>query len=382
MNAETHTTHGWLFEASGLGSLFDGLRAEGHTLYGPTVRDGAIVYDEIQSPRDLPVGLTDVQEAGRYRLEARGDGAFFGFVVGPQSWKRFLFPPRLRLFRAHREPDRGFSMQVEPPAPSKRAFIGVRGCELAAIAIQDTVFTRGTFTEPHYQAARDDLFVLGVNCVQAAPTCFCTSMGTGPRARGADLSLTEVVTADRHFFVVTEATERGRAALATVDHRRATPDELALAWAHEDRARDQPRRLETRGLADALAAAQEHPQWDAIAERCLSCANCTMVCPTCFCSTVEDVVDITGDHAERWRRWDSCFNDDFTALHGHPVRQSTRARYRQWLTHKLSTWHAQFDSSGCVGCGRCITWCPVGIDLTAEVKALRAPATAAEADAE
>ena len=109
-------------------------------------------------------------------------------------------------------------------------------------------------------------------------------------------------------------------------------------------------------------------------QRCLTCGNCTMVCPTCFCTTTEDVTDLTGDHAERWRHWDSCFDLDFSYLHGGPCAPRARSRYRQWLTHKLGTWHDQFGSSGCVGCGRCIVWCPVGIDITEEAHALRAGA--------
>jgi Fe-S-cluster-containing hydrogenase component 2 len=129
--------------------------------------------------------------------------------------------------------------------------------------------------------------------------------------------------------------------------------------------------MDVTGLPELLARNLEHPRWDDVASRCLACANCTMACPTCFCSTVEDTTDLTGDHAERWRSWDSCFTMDFSHVHGGSVRTSTRARYRQWLTHKLSTWHAQFGTSGCVGCGRCITWCPVAIDLTQEVAAIR-----------
>ncbi len=98
------------------------------------------------------------------------------------------------------------------------------------------------------------------------------------------------------------------------------------------------------------------------------------MCPTCFCTDTEDVTDLTGDHAERWRRWDSCFSLDFSFVHGGTIRSSTRSRYRQWLTHKLGTWWAQFGESGCVGCGRCIAWCPVGIDLTEEVAALETAA--------
>jgi ferredoxin len=98
-----------------------------------------------------------------------------------------------------------------------------------------------------------------------------------------------------------------------------------------------------------------------------------MVCPTCFCSTVEDTTDLTGAIAERWQVWDSCFNADHSYLHGGYVRKTTGSRYRQWITHKLATWHDQFGMSGCAGCagcGRCITSCPVAIDITEELCAI------------
>ena len=361
-----------VFEAPRLAGVFSALRERGHRLLGPTVRDGAIVYDEIATIHDLPVGRTDVQEAGHYRLAERDDGAYFGYVVGPQSPKKYLFVPEQRLWSGRRTDDGGFSIDPEPPSSAATAFIGVRACELAAMGIQDVVFTGDEHRDPHYAAAREAAFIIAVNCVQAALTCFCVSMKTGPKARGGDLVLTEVVTEERHYFVATAYTDRGREVLDHIEHKPATADDLALASAHEARAIRQTRRMDTHGLAELLAASHDDPHWDAVAQRCLACANCTMVCPTCFCSTVEDVVDLAGREAQRVRKWDSCFNADFTYLHGGPVRKSTSSRYRQWMTHKLSTWREQFGTSGCVGCGRCITWCPAGIDITAEAATLRA----------
>ncbi len=129
--------------------------------------------------------------------------------------------------------------------------------------------------------------------------------------------------------------------------------------------------MDTENLRDLLLSNLEHPRWDDVAQRCLSCTNCTMVCPTCFCASVSEVSDLTGDQVQRVRQWESCFNIDFSYTAGGTVRGDTRSRYRQWLTHKLASWHDQFETSGCVGCGRCITWCPVGIDLTEEVAAIR-----------
>jgi len=184
--------------------------------------------------------------------------------------------------------------------------------------------------------------------------------------------LTEVLEDNRHYFVVESGTKKGEKIIAGLAVRPAKENEVAEA---ENRiaqaAKNMGRKLNTEGIRDLLVENHDHSRWDEVASRCLSCANCTMVCPTCFCSTVEDVTDITGEHAERWQKQDSCFTLDFSYLHGGSVRASTRSQYRQWLTHKLATWIDQFDESGCTGCGRCITWCPVAIDLTEEVEAIR-----------
>jgi len=214
------------------------------------------------------------------------------------------------------------------------------------------------------------MFTVAVNCAVAGNTCFCDSMGTGPRAEGGfDLVVTELLDGASHEFLVESGSGRGSEVLGDLEGRAATAaDHERVDRVVTDTIAHMGRHMppDTRTI---VGSSIEHTRWDAIADRCLSCTNCTLVCPTCFCSTVEDRTDLL-DGAVRERRWDSCFTDDFTNLHGHPVRSSTRSRYRQWMTHKLSYWYDQFGTSGCVGCGRCITWCPVGIDITAEVELL------------
>ena len=189
-----------------------------------------------------------------------------------------------------------------------------------------------------------------------------------------DLALTELLDGGRHDFAVSVGSDRGATVLAAVRSRAATAGDVDAARRVVGAATARMSRgLDPTGLPELLAANLENPRWDEVADRCLSCANCTMSCPTCFCVSVDDVTDLRGERAERWQHWDSCFSLGFSHLHGGgPVRASTRSRYRQWLTHKLGAWPAQFGTLGCVGCGRCITWCPVGIDLTAEVAAIRA----------
>jgi ferredoxin len=363
-------------ERDAFDDLLAAIAGSGYEVIGPTVRDGAIVYDSVATSADLPIGWTDDQDGGTYRLRRRGDEALFGYAVGPQSWKRFLHPPEVKLWRARRDGDGALAIEDERDDPPAYAFIGVRSCELHAIAIQDRVMVGGDYPDPFYAARRDGAFLVAVNCTVAGGTCFCVSMETGPRAEsGYDIALTEVIEDGRHYFLCEAGTERGAAVLAEVAPVPARPAEAEAAAAGiANAARDQGRSMDTDGIKELLYENYEHPRWDEVSERCLTCGNCTMVCPTCFCTTVEDSSDLTGLEADRTRRWDSCFTMDFSYVHGGSVRASARSRYRQWMTHKLATWIDQFGTSGCVGCGRCITWCPVAIDITEEVAAIRADA--------
>jgi sulfhydrogenase subunit beta (sulfur reductase) len=353
-------------------SLFDALGRRGYRVVGPTVRDGAIVYSEVSRVEEMPAGWTDEQDGGTYRLKARSDQALFGYAVGPHSWKKFLFPSLKRLLTADREGE-VIHITQEPIDDRAYAFIGVRSCELHAMAIQDRVFMRRPGSDSGYRARRERAFVVALNCGTAGGTCFCVSMKTGPKVTSPyDLALTELLDETAHTFLVEVGSERGAEVMADVPHSTARSSDEGHANAVVSHTAEQMGRvMDTDGIKELLYRNLEHPRWNDVADRCLSCANCTLVCPTCFCSTVEDSSDLSGDHAERTRAWDSCFTGDFSFVHGGSVRPTTKSRYRQWMTHKLATWFDQFGSSGCVGCGRCITWCPVGIDITQEVAAIR-----------
>ena len=367
----TNSPTNGVLDRDGLSALVQLLGARGHTVIGPTVRDGAVVLDEIASADDLPFGWGTEVEAGRYRLVPRADGAVFAPTAGPQSWKTFLHPQREKLWSADRTPDGRLSVTEENPGQPSYAFLGVRPCDLRAIAIQDRVLAGGRYRDRGYEERRTGAFLVAAECTEPGATCFCVSMGGGPAAdAGFDLALTEVLDETGHRFLVRTGSA-GQDVLAHVSHQPADPATEHAARAAVDSARDRMgRAMPPVDLRTLMGQSLEADRWDDVAARCLACGNCTMVCPTCFCTTTEEVTDLTGDHAERWLRWDSCFDVDFSYLHGGPVRSSARSRYRQWLTHKLSTWYEQFGSSGCVGCGRCVTWCPVGIDITEEATAL------------
>ena len=355
---------------AGLDELIAALIDDGYRVVGPTMRDNAIVLAELNSGADLPAGWGVDAAPGRYRLRRRADQAVFGHSAGPQSWKRFLHPPRQQLLTA----DCGVVSAPEEQDPAPYAFIGVRACDLAAVATLGTVLGGGAYPDSRFARRRRGLFVVAAGCTEPGGVCFCASMGSGPQpGPGYDLSLTEQIDDQGHRFVVDVGTEPGRRVLAKVSHRAAADAEVdearaAVAAAEQLMGRRMPE-VDIRAL---LAASRESPLWNQVADRCLTCGNCTMVCPTCYCTSTEDTSDLTGEHAERWEHWASCFELGYSYLHGGSVRTSGASRYRQWITHKLSTWHDQFGGSGCVGCGRCIAWCPVGIDITEETAKLAA----------
>jgi ferredoxin len=374
------TTTKVVIASNQLQALFEALHRLGFAVIGPTIREGILVYEPITRADQLPQGWTDDQEPGHYRLTYQNKPTFFDFTPGSHSWKQFLHPPQVRFWQAERVAA-GSQFATDETAPAetpKYAFIGVRACELQAIAVQDRVFLGGAYVDPLYQARREKLFIVALNCTRAGGTCFCASMQSGPQATsGFDLALTEVLEGAEHYFVVETGSAAGTAILEELEYRPARPAEIEAAQQRvAEAARQMGRELDTTGLQEVLYRNHENQRWDEVASRCLTCGNCTMVCPTCFCTDVHDVTDLSGQKVERWRRWTSCFNVDYAYIHGGSLRSSPKARYRQWLTHKLATWQDQFGTSGCVGCGRCITWCPVGIDLTAEVKAIQQSETA------
>lgn len=357
---------------SDLRTLFYLVKSECEDLYGPSLKDGAITLSRLAEYDQLPVGLRDSQTPGHYIVRQTEERSHFNYAVGPHSIKKVLHPSNRQLWSSSKSSS-GEIFFSEPARNSGLiGFWGLRSCDVEAIKILDGVFLESGVKEPHYQSLRENLFILTATCSEPSKACFCTSMGHGPRAAMYDINLTEVHNADEHFFVANAGTSLGAKVLGLLNAKRCEENELIKSEAvYQAACKKITKTMDTDNLPKLLAQNMDHPQWEVVADQCLSCGNCTMVCPTCFCTTTYDVNDLEGEHSERWLRWDSCFTADFSYIHGGNIRSSTKSRYRQWLTHKLSTWYEQFGSSGCVGCGRCVAWCPVAIDLTQEVEALR-----------
>jgi len=362
-----------IIDRNDFGSLLEALKKAGFQLTGPRIKSNAIVYDDIDSIADLPIGWIDEQDGGKYRLARDKNELLFGYVVGPQSWKKYLHPPRRMLYEVEKNGNKFIPSDPKTSGVKSRALIGVRSCELQAIAIQDKILLQGEHADTYYRAQREKLFILAVNCVRPGGTCFCTSMGTGPKATGGyDIALTEIKEGKKHYFLVDSGSPAGTKILKDIPTRQPEEAEIESGEkAIEKASRQMGRKVKTEDLAEICYRNFDHPHWEEITSRCLTCGNCTSVCPTCFCVNIEDTTSLDGATAQRWRRWDSCYNVDFSYIHGGSIRATETSRHRQWVMHKLAYWHDQFGTSGCVGCGRCITWCPVGIDITEEAGVLR-----------
>lgn len=357
---------------AGLQALLDALAGSGYRVLGPTVRDGTIVYADVTDQAQLPAGWRVEQRAGRWRMHHDdADPTRFSWTPGADSWKRHVFPPRAEVLRVRRT-DGSFAVTTPPKPERPLALVAARDCELRALEVLDRVFLDDAHPEPQYAARREQTFVVAITCGTPSDTCWCTSMGGGPRPAGRyDVLLTELHDDDGHRLLAEPGTPRGDELLATLDVLPAAEADHLLATAVEEHALARlPVRLPGGELPGLLAGTDHHPRWDDVAARCLSCGNCTMVCPTCFCSSFTDETDLATGDVLRVQEWVSCFQLDHSHLGGRPVRATTAARYRQWLTHKLETWEEQLGTLGCVGCGRCTTWCPAGIDLTVEAAAL------------
>jgi formate hydrogenlyase subunit 6/NADH:ubiquinone oxidoreductase subunit I len=360
-------------QKSELDDLFSAVRSLGYLILGPKAKDQTIILGPVNSASELPQGYSSLQSPGIYELINDRSQEYFTVTNGPHSWKQFLFPSKSELMRFHREnSSEHWSIKEGEDNPPRYAMLGVRPCDLAAIQIQDKVFIQEEWFDPVYRDRRANAFIIAVNCLEPCETCFCASMGTGPDAKeGFDLCLTEL----EDSFLVEIGSEAGRMVMnhETISWHPASAFMLQTARKGLDEARKKMGRKlpEPEKLPEQLLGNLDHPHWDEVAKRCMSCSNCTQVCPTCFCWNTHDNTLLPGDTIIRKREWDSCFNPDYSYVFGGNTRPNTRSRYRQWLTHKWASWYEQFGTSGCVGCGRCITWCPAGIDHVEEINTIR-----------
>ncbi|MEW9798326.1 4Fe-4S dicluster domain-containing protein [Alteromonas sp. CYL-A6] len=348
---------------SDFSALFSALVKAGYEVIGPQEKQSAIVFEPLSDVSALPWGIRDATAPGQVTLKEAEASRCFRWNSTPQSFKPWLFKPSQTLWQATPVSD-GFRFTQTEPEATPLAFFGVRSCDIAALYLQDKHFMHGPYADPWYSAQRKQLFIVAVNCAQANDTCFCVSTGDGPQALfGYDIVLDEL----DDGYLIEANSERGTTLLATLPLHKATERQREQAAAQLQAASQQSRTMPGPEALLRLADHLDDAQWLEIAERCLACGNCTSVCPTCFCAKQESEEDIrSGDYAQV-RYWDSCFSEKHGHIAGKNIRGEISQRYRQWVLHKLVTWQSQYQRSGCVGCGRCVSWCPAAIDLVDEV---------------
>jgi len=348
-----------------LQSLIDILKGSGYRCIGPIIADDTILFDEISDVQQLPAGKSDIQAPGSWRLSTHNSDRQFAWANGPQALKPFMFKPEQPLWQVERDDQGHYQFNPVEPQDERLAFIGLRACDLAALNLQDKHFMQGLNADPYYSAQRKNIFMIAVNCSHPAETCFCVSTGDGPQAKdGYDLVLTEL----DEGFIIDHGSDQGHIILQRLKTDTCNTEHTQAAVEQHQQACETQQRSLPSNLSQTLFNNLEHPQWQDVAQRCLSCGNCTSVCPTCFCHSEYEQADISGNSSQHMRHWDSCFSAGHSYIHGLDIRPDTRFRYRQWLTHKLGSWHEQYGRSGCVGCGRCISWCPAAIDITIETQ--------------
>ncbi|MET0050437.1 MAG: 4Fe-4S dicluster domain-containing protein [Candidatus Thiodiazotropha sp.] len=368
MNTQDRTTSarrpGFLPRAD-LQTLIDHLHQAGYRVLAPLPRDGGLQYRELTSVAQFTPGLTNEQRPGHYRLQAGEGERLFDWNHGPQGLKPLCFAPSEVLWT---EQSYKLSFEAKLPEVVPTAVIGVRACDLAALAIQDRHFLHPDAPDPQYRARRESLFLVGVDCAHSAETCFCVSTGDGPSVgEGLDIGMAEL----DEGYLLWAGSERGHALLQTLDTHPADDPQLEQMQQQTDQAtEEQQRQLPAAQDLMRLYQRLEHLHWQVVGDRCLSCGNCTAVCPTCFCYNEIHERSLDGQSAQRLREWDSCFSASHSSMGHFKVRNETSQRYRQWATHKLAGWQVQQGRTGCTGCGRCIAWCPVGIDLVQEVNTI------------
>ena len=342
-------------------------------MVGPSLSGEVVRLVELKGQADLAAGAVDVQAPGRYAL-GKEASLVFASVNGPDSPKRYLHPAEVVLSRLV---DGGDGIQpISGFRPNgKYAFFGIRPCDLSAVGVMDRTLLVPGFEDRVYSALRGGAIFIVVNCTRAGENCFCTSMGTGPGAEsGYDVAITELPE-----VLLVDVPERNLAIFQGIELKPASEAELRAGGEMVQRAKEQMgRKIVRQDLSKRMYASMDSPAWGKVAERCLACGNCTMVCPTCFCNTVVDSTDLRDGSVSRVRVWDSCLSKDFVYSAGGNPRLQRMSRYRQFVMHKFAYWPDEFGTYGCVGCGRCVTWCPVGIDITETVDVVLRDQQAAE----
>lgn len=325
-----------------------------YKIFGPIPKGGETAFGEVSDPVLLEMDLVDS-------------------LIPPT---KFFHPPKDTLFNfkyKSEDPAKGLFYEttpMPPPAVESRIIVGVHACDLAGILLQDKVFYSSRYPDPSYIDRRRNTLIIALNCFRANEYCICTSVGSGPEVKeGYDLALSDL----GEEYLVEIGSLKGAELLQKAVSRPASDEDFRKKKKSLEFTRKQiVRHMRTENLPAVMLRHLAHPSWKENAARCVSCGACTMTCPTCFCYTVRDELDIALKGGKRLRQWDSCQLLEFAEVAmGENFRKDREARMKWRIYHKLCFWWEQFGASGCVGCGRCIKNCVTRIDMTQIVSTIR-----------
>lgn len=308
------------------------------TLYLPTDTNGGAAYTKWQSGAVLSKALNTVK-----------------------SVKELFFPQTEELVRFRTA---GKNIHIEEGDRSNEAFtvFGVRACDVKSLDILDRVFTEEP-ADSYYTARRENGVIIALACTHPSENCFCNTFGIAPEAPGGDISAWKTAT---HYYFEAN-TEKGRRLMAELETLTQECDSEAV----EERKREIAelmRRLPLKNLGtEGFGGGQtarlfDSPAWEELSATCLGCGSCTMVCPTCQCYDIKDFN--TGNGVIRYRCWDSCMYSEFTQMAHGNNRPTQKERFRQRFMHKLVYYPENNNGIfGCVGCGRCLSACPINMSI-------------------
>ena len=317
-----------------------------YDLFAPVrLADGVFAYKKIDQPEEVDLSASNTQKPA----------------------KEVFFPQSETMFRYEKAGNEARITSTEG-VERKRVILGARPCDIQAVSLIDQVFSGKEYTDVYYANKRDATTVIGMACNHPLSTCFCTSMKGGPFAReGSDLFLIDLGEA----YLVELHTEKGTAFSQNKFLKKAGPNDLNLAKEIEEKASKRTdASLPVEGIDKKLDQMVENPFWEKVQEKCLGCRVCTYLCPTCHCFDIVD--EALTNKGQRVRNWDSCLSTLYSLeTSGHNPRPTNRERTRQRIMHKFNYFPKNFDQIACVGCGRCILYCPAGFDIRQTIKEIQ-----------
>lgn len=309
-----------------------------------------------------------VKDGDLWNLELieKAENADLGFSTTVLSPKKIIFPQKETLLEFSTKNEESYEVREVLPDEKTTVIFGVRPCDAKAVTLMDKVFS-GDFEDPYYWKRRNSVSLVGLSCSgPPSPNCFCLSVSGSPHSKeGLDILMTDL--GDRYFIEpLTEKGEKLVNAAKELFEEPKSEDRKEAEKIHTESEKKIKRQIkEVKKISEKLKSMFESPFWDEQSMSCIRCGICTYLCPTCHCFDINDEVSSSSPlKGERVRTWDNCQFPDFT-MHssGHNPRPDKASRLRQRIYHKFRYFIERYQNCQCTGCGRCISKCPVGIDI-------------------